>query len=98
MSKINIHELVIKKQNNTLAELLELGADPNCVLDEDKITPLHLAAQHNALYAAKILVCAGANVTAMTSPDGLTPFAVAKLHHHKVTSDFLSKLHLYYCL
>lgn len=82
---INNNEEVVKKmlqQNEKLSMLF---------LDEDKISPLHFAAQHNALEAANLLILAGADVNARTQYTGETPLDIARLHGHRPMVELLSK-------
>ncbi len=62
-------------------ELLQAGADPNGSEDWAGLTPLHFAAQANALQSAQLLLKAGAN-PAFRTADGMTPFDVAHIHAH----------------
>lgn len=75
-------DAVIADDMELVKQLLESGINPNCTLDTDKITPLHFAAQNNSYHVTPLLLTAGANIYAKTSPDGVTPLDVAKLHKH----------------
>ena len=74
---------VIHNNADQVETLLSDGADPNHCLDEANVTPLHFAAQHNALDVVKLLITAGANLYARTNPDGQTPLEIAKINGHK---------------
>ncbi|HVV69628.1 MAG TPA: ankyrin repeat domain-containing protein [Patescibacteria group bacterium] len=63
------------------AELLQSGFGPNGYEDYAHITPLHFAAQINALQSAQLLLQAGANPRSK-SIDGISPFDVACTHVH----------------
>ncbi|GAG81362.1 unnamed protein product, partial [marine sediment metagenome] len=71
-------------QNNVgkVNDLLNQGADPNYVPDDAMVTPMHFAAQHNALEVIPLLVEAGAYIDSKTEPDGLTPLEIATMHGH----------------
>ncbi len=62
-------------------ELLQTGVDPNGYEDWVGLTPLHFAAQANALQSAQLLLQAGADPLSKTA-DGMTPFDVAQTHSH----------------
>lgn len=82
---------VIANDPDTVNKLLNAGIDPNDSLDESSVTPLHYAAQNNALLVVPLLVEAGANLYAKTDPDGLTPLEIAIMHgNHKVTQILLA--------
>lgn len=71
----------IQKENvERVKELLERQVKVNGYEDEDKITPLHFAAQRNSAKAfqiANLLLEAGANPLAKNCPDGETPIDIA---------------------
>ncbi len=83
---------VIDNNWNTVKQLLSAGNDPNCYLDNDQITPLHFAAQYNALHSANILLKYGADPKLQTRPDGYTALDIAKLHNNKDVIELLSNL------
>lgn len=67
-----------------VAGLLELGADPNMVLDKAGITALHFAAQVDAFEVTKLLLLAGANASVrLDDGEEQTPLDVAILHDSK---------------
>jgi len=82
-------EAIIDSDFDSIRTLLQRGVDPNGYLDDAKLRPLHFAAQYNALEAAKLLITAGADISACTEPDRETPLAVAKLYNHKKFVDLL---------
>ena len=73
---------IIENDPVEVRKLLERGVDPNQCLDDDKITPLHFAAQYNSMKVVPYLLAAGANVYGMTPEDFATPQDIAKLHKH----------------
>jgi ankyrin repeat protein len=75
----HIIDAIILDDVTTVMEMLHQGFNPNSCEDEAMVSPLHIAAQHNALGCAKALLRAGADVDAETT-DGITPFEVAKLN------------------
>lgn len=85
---------IIEDNPTKVQHLLEQGVDPNACLDEDKVTPLHFAAQYNALRSTPYLLTAGANVYAMTG-DYTTPHDIARLHKH---TDMLKLLQSNRCI
>ena len=82
---------VIDNNVKLVSELLNSGADPNSVLDTANITPLHYAAQSNALEVIPLLVEAGAMLEAQTEPDGYTPMEIAFIHgHHRIAQALIA--------
>lgn len=73
----------IENNIDEVKRLLELGVDPNIYLDDAKLTPLHFAAQNNAIEIAMLLLEAGADPFASTSPDDETALNIANLHQHQ---------------
>lgn len=73
---------VIDNDPKKVNTLLNKGVDPNDSLDDDSITPLHYAAQHDALEVVPLLIAAGADVHAATYPDHYTALDIAVLHEH----------------
>lgn len=69
-------------------ELLRSGIDPNQCEDSALVSPLHFAAQYNALSSAKLLIEAGADVNAETV-DGMTPLEVARIHSYQAMVELL---------
>lgn len=63
--------------------------DPNGTLDEAGITPLHYAAQNNALEVIPLLIEAGADPDVKTHPEGDTPLTIAILHNHQRVIELL---------
>ena len=74
---------IINNDPQCVKNLLDQGAQPNRSLDEANVTPLHYAAQHNALNCIPLLIECGANVHTITEPDGQTPLDIALLHQHR---------------
>lgn len=72
---------IINNDADTVAQGLEEGIDANFTLDGDGITPLHFAAQNNALESAVLLITAGARMDNKTV-DGQTPLEIAIEHRH----------------
>lgn len=89
---MNLIEAVIHNDVNSVRTALEQGADPNACLDPANVTPLHFAAQHNAMDVVPLLVTAGAKVNAQTIPDGQTALDVARLHKHEKMARLLEEL------
>lgn len=89
-------DAVISNDVDTANELLSAGADPNAVLDDANVTPMHHAAQNNSLEVIPLLVTAGAEINPLTEPDGLSPLDIALLHKHtkivQVLTAYLSNL------
>ena len=87
---------VIHKDTMLVRALLSAGENPNLCLDSAKLTPLHFAAQHNAINIVPLLITAGANIHATTFPDGQTPLDIAKLLGHQemisLLEDYASKM------
>jgi ankyrin repeat protein len=73
---------IIENNVSKVNELLNRGADPNYISDKAKVTPMHYAAQHNALEVIPLLVEAGAYIDSKTEPEGLTPLEIAMMHGH----------------
>ncbi len=88
---LELLEAVIDENLSRVEELLSQGANPNIYLDEDKVRPLHFAAQYNAMAIAELLIFAGADVHAKTDPDGYTPIDIARLHGHDEMVELLEK-------
>ena len=86
-----IIEAVIDNDARIVQQLLDKGADPNLSLDVARITPLHFAAQNNALDVIPVLIMAGANLHARINPEGMIPLDVAKLHKHTEMVKLLEK-------
>lgn len=74
---------VIHNDQHAVRHILAGGADPNFCHDRAKVTPLHHAAQHNAVEVVELLITAGANIHARTKPEGETPLDVAKKFQHQ---------------
>jgi ankyrin repeat protein len=87
-------EAVIHNDAKAVREALENGADPNACLDPAMVTPLHFAAQHNAVEVIPLLITAGAKLNARTYPDGQTALDIARLHHHPETTKLLEEYSL----
>lgn len=84
-------EAVISNDVKKVSELLNRGADPNSTLDTASITPLHYAAQNNALEVIPLLVEAGAVLEAQTEPDGYTATEVAFIHgNHRLAQALIA--------
>lgn len=84
-------QAVIDNNVKLVGELLNHGADPNLTLDTDHVTPLHYAAQSNALEVIPLLVEAGAALEAQTEPDGYTPIEIAFIHgHHRIAQALIA--------
>ncbi|MBV53441.1 MAG: hypothetical protein CL816_05160 [Coxiellaceae bacterium] len=80
---------VLENNAERVKELLEEGADANRPLDQANVTPLHYAAQHNALNCIPLLIDAGANLFAKTEPDGQIPVEISLLHRHQQVTQLL---------
>lgn len=82
---MDLIEAVIHNNVIALRECLVNGSDPNHCEDRANVTPLHHAAQHNAVDVVELLITAGANIHAQTLPEGETPLDVAiKFKHHEM--------------
>jgi len=73
-------EAVIDNDVKRVSGLLNRGADPNITFDGAGVTPLHYAAQNNALEVIPLLIEAGAFLEAQTEPDGYTATKIAFIH------------------
>ncbi len=82
-------DAIIDKDTLALLRLLQDGACPQQALDSANVTPLHFAAQQDAIDIIKILLKAGANMAATTIPDGQTAYDIAKLHGHQAAQQLL---------
>jgi ankyrin repeat protein len=71
---------VINNNVQRVGSLLNRGADPNSILDKACVTPLHHAAQNNALEVIPLLIEAGALLEAQTEPEGYTATEIAFSH------------------
>ncbi len=91
---MNLIEAVIHNDLKRVRAELENGADPNACLDRALVTPLHFAAQHNAIEVVPLLITAGAKINAKTYPDGQTALDVARLHQHKDMISLLEEFSL----
>ncbi|MCK4870334.1 MAG: ankyrin repeat domain-containing protein [Gammaproteobacteria bacterium] len=80
---MNLIDAVVEGDTKKVKELLAGGEDPSLVLDAAQVTPLHYAAQFNAVEIGKLLIKAGANIYARTSPEEETPLEIAHLHDSK---------------
>lgn len=84
-------QAVIKNDVVLVSSLLNRGANPNVTLDHANVTPLHYAAQNNALEVIPLLVEAGAMLDAQTEPDGYTPIEIAFIHgHHRIAQALIA--------
>jgi len=84
-------EAVVGNNVKEVSELLNRGADPNVALDTAHVTPLHHAAQNNALEVVPLLVEAGAALEAQTEPDGYTAMEVAFIHgNHRLAQALIA--------
>ena len=86
-----IIDAVIDNDAKLVQQLIDDGADPNLSLDVADVTPLHFAAQNNALEVLPILIKAGANLHAKINPEGMNPLDVARLHKHDDMAKLLEK-------
>lgn len=82
--KINeqLIDAIVNKNQTRVEELLQQGANPNQHLDHAKVTPLHHAAQANAIEIVTLLINAGADVYAQTADEHHTPLSIALLFNH----------------
>jgi ankyrin repeat protein len=84
---------IIKNNITEVSSLLSEDASlANACQDDAKVTPLHFAAQNNAVDCALALINAGANIHAKTA-DGLTPLDIATLHQRDKIIALLEKQH-----
>lgn len=84
-------DAVMQKDTASVKALLAQGVDLNSYEDDAMITPLHFAAQNNAIDIAEILVVGGADVHAKTSPEGHTPLDVALINNNYQMADLLRR-------
>jgi ankyrin repeat protein len=91
---MNLIEAVIHNDAKQVRAELERGVDPNACLDPALVTPLHFAAQHNAIDVISLLITAGAKINAQTFPDGQTPLDIARLHRHEKMAKLLEEFSL----
>ncbi len=92
---MNLIEAVIHNDLKRVRVELENGADPNGCLDPALVTPLHFAAQHNAVDVVPLLLTAGAKIHAKTFPDGQTALDIARLHRHDAMVRLLEEFSLH---
>lgn len=81
----SLHQLidaVIHNDPHRVNQLLSEGTNPNGSPDVAGVTPLHFAAQNNALLVLPLLIEAGADLFAETK-DHYTPLDVAIMHNHE---------------
>ena len=84
---------IIKDDFFTVNKLLCNGADPNGYVDSYCLTPLHFAAQNNAIYSAFLLISAGANpCVSSLDDDFVTPLEIAAAHRHYTMVNILTYL------
>lgn len=65
-----------------VAAYLIAGVDPNFTEDNDLITPLHHAAQHDNVDIIEMLIVAGADIFAESRYEMLTPIEVACMNEN----------------
>jgi len=73
-------EAVIANNKQETLTLLNKGINPNAAVDRAQITPLHFAAQMNALDVIPALINAGAKIDAADYDEESTPLEVAKMN------------------
>ena len=89
--KVNaLHAAVSKNSNDTVAMLLEYGANVNQE-QQSGITPLHAAAHNGNLYLVKLLINNGADKN-LKSDDGKDVIAYAEENNHEKLLEYLRKL------
>lgn len=76
-------DAIIANDAARVQNFIDDGMDPNITLDDSQVTPLHHAAQNNALLVVPILMQAGSELDVSTTPDGQTPVDVALMHGHE---------------
>ena len=69
----NLIKSIIRDDFKQVKHLVESGADINCFEDQDKVRPIHFAAQFANLKILKYLANNGADINAETY-DGQTAF------------------------
>jgi ankyrin repeat protein len=84
-------EAIIRKNIKGVRELLEEGINPNSCEDRARVTPLHFAAQNNALKIAKLLIAAGADIVA-ENKEGDTPLDIAVRANNREIIDLLRQI------
>lgn len=77
----NLIDAIIADDADKVRDLLQRGVNPNLCQDQDMISPLHFAAQHNSLKSVPYLLAANADPYAMTS-EYVSPHDIARLHGH----------------
>jgi uncharacterized protein len=78
-----IHDLIdaiILDNNKAVLKMINQGISPSKALDGANVTPLHYAAQYNAIKCISLLIEKGASIHAKTFPDGQTPLEIALLN------------------
>ena len=78
-----------------VAAYLLAGADPNFIEDNDRVTPLHHAAQFENPFIIELLVVSGANIFSKTTYDTLTPIEVACLNENWISATVLASSQQY---
>ena len=79
---MDLIDAILNQDIEQIKQLLAKGVNPNDHEDQACVTPLHFVAQQNLLEAVPLLIEAGANLGAMTYPEGETPLKIAELHGH----------------
>ena len=89
LQQVQLIDAIMASDVLSVKRLLQNGASCRYVLDDAKVTPLHFAAQGNAVDIIRLLLASGAPVQAKTHPDGETPYDIAKLHGHNEAMELL---------
>lgn len=84
---MTIHEAASRGHAETVAQLLDRGADVNA-MDERGWTPLHLAARRGNTETAALLLDSGADINAK-GRDGRTPLQWADVLGHTDVAELL---------
>ena len=69
-------DAVCDNESTVLASLLCDGANPNCVIDAARLTPMHFAVTQSSIDSILLLLAAGADIY-RENDEGITPFQKA---------------------
>ena len=89
LKQIKLLDAIALNDLVSVKRLLHHGASCCFALDGANVTPLHYAAQYNAVDIIRLLLSYGAVLDARTIPDGQTPYDIAVLHDNHAAIDVL---------
>jgi len=80
---IKLINAIIDHNIDVVRDLLDSGIDPNTVIDDSMLRPIHFAAQENQVQIGELLISAGADIYARSYPGEETPLEIATLHKNE---------------